>query len=108
MLNSKSQAGTKAQQKAQSRTAVRQAAITPSPMLGDVLLLLGKRSIYIPDFIKENAKTRAIPILKKQFEELIKKDKRFTSCRTSQIFHKAELKRLPMVRGYYMSHINIA
>lgn len=77
-------------------------------VLGDVLLSLGKKSIYIPDYIKANAKTRKVPLLKKQFEDLIRNDKRFYGSRTSEIFHLKELKRLPKVWGYWMSHINIA
>lgn len=79
------------------------------PMLCDVLLSFGKRSIYIADYIKANAKTRQVPKLVKEFEELLKNDKRFYGIRTSEIFHlkNGELKRMPKVRGYWMSHINI-
>ena len=77
-------------------------------MLGDVLLSLGRKSIYIPDYIKANAKTSQVPKLVKQFEELIKNDNRFCGIRTSEIFHKGELRRMPKVRGYWMSHVNIA
>jgi len=76
--------------------------------LGDVLISLGRSSIYIPEYIKSNAKTTQVPKLVKQFEELIKYDNRFCGIRTSEIFHKGELKRMPKVRGYWMSHINIA
>lgn len=82
--------------------------IAVDTVLGNVLLSLGKKSIYIPDYIKHNAKTRRIPILKAEFEELIRKDKRFYGVRTSLIFHLKELKRLPCVRGYLFSHVNVA
>jgi hypothetical protein len=89
--------------------AERQAGIEAISMLCDVLLLLGKKSIYIPDYIKENAKTRRVPKLVKEFENL-KNDKRFYFSRTSEIFHKStgELRRMPMINGYWMSHIYIA
>ena len=79
------------------------------PMLCDVLLSLGKKSIFIPDYIKANAKTRRVPKLVKEFEDL-QYDKRFTFSRTSEVFHikNGELRRLPKIRGYWMSHINIA
>ncbi len=77
--------------------------------LGDILISSGKKLIYIPDYIKSNAKTTRIPILKRQFEELIKFDNRFTGVRTSEIFHLKpfELKRMPKINGYWMSHIAI-
>lgn len=80
------------------------------PMLCDVLLSLGKKSIYIPDYIKANAKTKQVPKLVKEFEDLLKNDKRFYGTRTSEIFHlkNGELRRMPKVRDYWMSHINIA
>jgi hypothetical protein len=36
-------------------------------------------------------------------------DKRFTFSRTSEVFHlrNGELRRLPKIRGYWVSHINI-
>jgi len=79
-------------------------------LLCDVLLSLGKKSIFIPDYIKQNAKTRAVPLLRKQFENLIRNDKRFYGSRTSEIFvlYAKEIKRTPKVYGYWMSHINIA
>jgi hypothetical protein len=66
--------------------------------------------MYIPDYIKANAKTRRVPIMVKEFEELIKNDSRFYGTRTSEIFHlrTGELRRMPKVHGYWMSHINIA
>ncbi len=79
------------------------------PMLCDVLLSLGKRSIYIPDYIKANAKTRRVPKLVKEFEDLIRNNKIFNGSRTSEIFHvhTGELRRMLKVNGYWMSHINI-
>lgn len=86
----------------------KESAISDDTVLGNVLLSLGKKSIYIPDYIKQNAKTRRVPKLKAEFEELIRKDKRFYGVRTSLIFHLKELKRLPRVWGYLFSHINVA
>ena len=67
-----------------------------------------KKKIYIPDYIKANAKTRAVPKLVKQFEEL-QHDDRFYFSRTSEIFHKytGELRRMPKIRGYLVAFIHI-
>ena len=45
--------------------------------LGDILIKLNFKYLYIPDYIKKYAKTKAVPKLKHEFEELIKTDKRF-------------------------------
>lgn len=85
-------------------------AVNYTDLLCNVLLSLGKRSIYIPDYIKENAKTRRVPKLVKEFEDLLLNDKRFYGSRTSEIFHArtGELRRMPKVHGYWVSHVNIA
>jgi hypothetical protein len=84
------------------------------PMLGDVLLSTGKRKFYIPDYIKANAKTRAISKLRLAFEELIKHDKRFYGERTSEIFitlgtkkGERETKYYPKVRDSFYSHVTV-
>lgn len=92
----------------QNTSQTTEPAIAVDTVLGNVLLSLGKKSIYIPDYIKQNAKTRRVPKLRAEFEELIRKDKRFYGVRTSLIFHLKELKRLPSVRGYLFSHVNVA
>jgi hypothetical protein len=83
-------------------------------LLGDILISSGKKMIYIPEYIKANAKTRRIAKLRMEFEELIKHDKRFAGSRTSEIFitlgkkkGERELKYYPKVWDSYYSHVSV-
>lgn len=82
--------------------------------LANVLIKDGRKSFYIPAFIKSNAKTMAIEKLRQQFEELIRNDKRFYGSRTSEIFitlgtktGQRQLKYYPKVHSSFYSHIHI-
>jgi hypothetical protein len=83
-------------------------------LLGDTLIKSGKKNWYIPKYIKENAKTSRIAILRKSFEQLLLKDKRFSGSRTSEIFitlgkrkGEKEIKYYPKVRDSFYSHISL-
>lgn len=89
-------------------------SLSSNLLLADVLLASRKSIIYIPDFIKANAKTRAIAKLRGEFEKLLKEDNRFSAERTSEIFitlgtkrGERELKYYPKVRGYWISHVRV-
>jgi len=82
--------------------------------LAETLLKLGRKRIYIEKYIKENAKTRAISKLRKQFEDLIKNDNRFFGERTSEIFISLGTKKgekqfiyYPKVNDSFYSHVCI-
>ena len=73
-----------------------------------------KKYISIPEFIRSNAKTRAIAPLRKEFEKLIQTSDKVTFERTSEIFitkglKKGEknLKYFPLINDNYISHIII-
>jgi len=77
-------------------------------LLGNALIKTGAKEISIPEYIRAHAKTRRVAILRKQFEDLIENDRRFTRRRSSQIFVSKRMEKYyPIVNGYYYGHLLI-